>query len=95
MRKILLRLSHLLFRWYYKRVEEFFHDKTFFKSVKSLIKQYNSNKSLYYISMENCKFLMKENHDLRKELEDLKSKVVVNDKFIEWSNEYFGTNFEK
>ena len=36
--KLILKLNHIIFWWYYKRVPEFFHDWTILKSV-SLLKQ--------------------------------------------------------
>lgn len=40
MKKIILKINHVLFWWYYNRVSEHFRQWTFFKSVRLLIDNY-------------------------------------------------------
>ena len=93
MKKLKLKINHILFHWYYNRCGDHFRQYTFFKSVKLLIDNYKHNFLLIENEQTHNQNLTKDNDRLRSELNSLKMKMVANDKQIDFMNEKFGTNY--
>lgn len=95
MKNIKLKLSRLLFSWYYKRCGDFFAKWHFIKSVKLLIQNYEHQTLLYNNGQEHIAALRAENSKQRKELFDIKMKQIATDGQIDWVNKGFGMDIHK
>lgn len=95
MKTVKLKVSRLLFRWYYKRCGDFFGKWHFTKSVKLLIENYEHQTLLYNNGQEHISSLIIENRKLSKVLFDIKMKSLASDGQIDWANRTLGTNIHK
>lgn len=95
MKNVVLKINHILFSWYYSRCGDHFRQYTFIKSVKLLIEHWKHDFSLIENEKSHNQNLTKDNDALRSELNNLKIKMVANDKQIDFLNEKFGTNYSK
>ena len=93
MEKLELKLHHLWYSWYYKKVPVFFRKWTFRKSVDLLRQNYEHSQ---FENDQKDKLIheaIKSEQKLRDELASIKIKLVAGNDAVKWSNEKFGTNF--
>jgi hypothetical protein len=93
MSALILKLNYLLFAWYYNRVDIHFHQWTFFKSVKLLIQNYNSELILKSNAHKHNRDLINDLDATRKELHNLKMQQIASPGQMETLNKIFGTDF--
>ena len=95
MEKLILKINHFVFSWYYKRCGDFFKQWTFIKSVKLLIQNYEHNKELLGAAKKTESFAIQEANRERKLRLDLEMKLIASDEEIYWANKIFATDFKK
>lgn len=93
MKAYILKINHILFYWYYKRVDKHFHSWTFFKSIKILISNYQHHELLFKNELKHNQALIKDNDKLRSELSNMKMNQIANDGQIKTINDLFGTKY--
>ena len=95
MRNIALKINHILFRWYYKRVPEFYHQWTIFSSAKILIQNYNHDQFVKDGNNKVIKRAIEIENELRTEISNLKMRLLgISQKDIDPINKMFGTNIK-
>lgn len=95
MSSAVLKLNHLIFWWYYKRVPEFYHKWTILKSI-SLFKQNYEHAEFRYDGLnEVLKNASKREIEMRTKISNMELRLmgVTQDK-IEGINEMFGTDLK-
>lgn len=93
MRNFILKLNHIIFWWYYNRVNDHFKQWTFFKSVKLLIQNYDHLGLMHKGTCKSLRDSFEDADSLRKELSDIKIKMIASDDQIRSINKSFGTNW--
>ena len=93
MRKLILKLNHILFWWYYRKVTDHFKGYTFFKSVSLLWQHYDLSEFENGQLHDLIKSGHQENEKLRKENSQLRISQIATDGQIRWANETFGINW--
>lgn len=94
MKKLVLKLNHSIFKWYYKRCGDHFRQWTFFKSVKLLISNFEHLQLLLKNAEAHNRNLTRDTDQLRKELFQNKMQQMHPD-HIDWVNDVFGTDLHK
>lgn len=95
LKQISLKINHILFWWYYKRVPEFFHQWPMLKSI-SLLKQ-NYEHALFIKKGLNgvISGAVKREGDMRQEISNLKLKLMgISQSDVDSINAIFGTNLK-
>jgi len=95
MKKLILKLNHIVFWWYYKRVPKFFHKWTVLKSI-SLLKQNYEHAEFRYEGLEEVvRNASKREREMQTEISNLRLKLMgVSQEIIEPLNNMFGTNLK-
>lgn len=93
MSKYILMFNHIIFWWYYNRVNDHFKQWTFFKSVKLLIQNYDHLRLMHKGTCKSLRHSLEEADSLRKELSDIKIKMIASDDQIRSINKSFGANW--
>lgn len=92
---ILLKLNHIVFWWYYKRVPKFFHQWTILKSIRLLKENYEH--ALFHIKGLNevINGSIKRESEMKNEISNMKLTImgITQDK-IDPINKIFGTNLK-
>lgn len=91
--KLILKLNHWLFKWYYSRVDRHFCQWTFFRSVKLLIQHYEHEQLLHKNANTAFRDCLNELDATRKELSNLKMQQIANPNTIDVLNKSFGTDY--
>ena len=84
-----------IFGWYYKRCGDHFRRWNFKKSVKLLIQNYEHGQLLLKNEETHNRNLTRDNDKMRKELSDIKIKMIATNGQIDWANEALGMNIKK
>lgn len=95
LKQISLKINHILFWWYYKRVPEFFHQWPMLKSI-SLLKQ-NYEHALFREKGLNevISGTVKREDNMREEISNLKLKLMgISQSDVDSINAIFGTNLK-
>lgn len=95
LKQISLKINHILFWWYYKRVPEFFHQWPMLKSI-SLLKQ-NYEHALFREKGLNevISGAVKREDNMREEISNLKLKLMgISQGDVDSINAIFGTNLK-
>ena len=93
--KLILKLNHILFWWYYKRVPVFFHKWTILKSIKILVDNYEHAEYRYDGLEEVVRNASKRETEMRSEISSLKLKLMgVSQEVIDPLNKMFGVNLK-
>lgn len=90
---IILKLNHILFNWYYKRVDEHFKGYTFFKSVKLLNEHYKHAEFVMDGQNKLIRSAIEEERRLINENSQLRINQIATDGQIRWANKAFGTKW--
>lgn len=93
MEKLILKLNHIIFWWYYKRVSEFFKDWTVLKSVRLLKDNYEH--ALFREEGLNkvISGAIKREEEMRREISNLKLRAMgVSQDKLNTINEMFGVD---
>jgi len=93
--KILLKLNHLIFWWYYKKQSNHLKGYTFFKSISLLRQNYEHLTEVYKAEQNQLSDCIKEADRLRSELSNIRMGQAANPEQITQLNKMFGTNFTK
>ena len=95
MNKYILKLNHIIFWWYYKRVPELFHKWTILKSIKILVDNYEHAEYRYNGLEKVLKNASKREVEMRSEISNLKLKLMgVSQDVIDPLNKMFGTDLK-
>ena len=94
-RSAVLKLNHIIFWWYYKRVPEFFHKWTILKSISLLRQNYEHAEFRHDGLDEVLKNASKREIEMRSKISNLELKLmgITQDK-IDPINEMFGTDLK-
>lgn len=93
--KIILKLNHIIFWWYYKRVPVFFRKWTILKSIKILVSNYEHAEYRYEGLEEVVRSASKRETEMRSEISNLKLKLMgVSQEMIDPLNKMFGTKLQ-
>jgi hypothetical protein len=95
LKQISLKINHILFWWYYKRVPKFFHQWPILKSI-SILKQ-NYEHALFREKGLNdvISNAIKREDNMREEISNLKLKLMgVSQSDVDSINTIFGTNLK-
>lgn len=95
MKKIILKINHIVFWWYYKRVPKFFHKWTILKSITLLVRNYE-HAELRYEGLERVVInASKRERKMQTEISNLRLKLAgVSQDVIDPLNEIFGTKLK-
>lgn len=95
MKKILLKINHVLFWWYYNRVPEHFHQWTFFKSVRMLIENYEHSQIINIGLNEVIAEAIRIEEKMKSEISALRLREMgVSQEQIDPLNKMFGTDLK-
>ena len=95
MKLLLLKVNHILFWWYYKRVPKFFHKWTILKSITLLKQNYEHAEFRYKGLNEVVRNASKRESEMTTEICNLKLKLMgVSQNVIDPLNEILGTNLK-
>ena len=91
----ILKLNHIVFWWYYKRVPSFFHKWTILKSIELLKGNYESAQFRFEGINEVCKNASEREIEMRSKILNLELRLmgVTQDK-IEPINKMLGTDLK-
>ena len=93
MKKLLLKINHILFWWYYKRVPAFFHKWTLLKSIKLLVANYEHQVFITKGLEGVVKNASKREREMTTQISNLQLKLNrMSQSTIDPLNEMFGTN---
>lgn len=91
----LLKVNHILFWWYYKRVPKFFHKWTILKSISLLKQNYEHAEFRYEGLNEVVRNASKREREMQTEISNLRLKLMgVSQDKIDQVNQIFGTNLK-
>ena len=93
MKKVKLKLNHIVFWWYYRLVDDHFKQYPIIKSIKLLREHYEFEVKLHEGTKGVLRTSMKEADECRKELHNLKMQQIASPKMIDGLNKVFGTDF--
>jgi hypothetical protein len=91
--KLILKINHLVFWWYYHKVSDHFKGYTFFKSVSLLRQHYEHAEFVIKGNNQVIRTAIKENDELRKENSQLRISQIATDGQIRWANKTFETDW--
>ena len=91
--KLLLKINHILFWWYYQKVSDHFKGYTFFKSVSLLRQHYEHAEFIIKGNNAVIRTAIEENDNLRKENSQLRISQIATDGQIRWANKTFRTDW--
>jgi len=95
MEKIILKINHILFWWYYKRVPKFFHKWTLLKSITLLKQNYEHSEFRCNGLEEVIRNASKREREMTTEISNLKLNLMgVSQETIDKFNKAFGTNLK-
>jgi hypothetical protein len=94
MKNIILKLNKIIFHWYYKRVNVFFHQWTFIKSVKLLISNYKQQEYVLKSKDELIGKFIEIDRETQKELHSLRIQQIATPEEIKWANKTLGTDYK-
>ena len=92
--KIILLLNKIIFHWYYGRVNIFFHQWTFIKSVKLLISNYKQQEYELKSKDDLIGKFLEIDRKTQKELHNLRIQQIATPAQIKWANKTLGTDFK-
>lgn len=93
--KLILKVNHLLFWWYYKRVPVFFHKWTILKSIRLLVSNYEHEQFRYKGLNKVLSGAIKREKEMISEISNLKLRLMnVPHQKIDQMNKIFGTNLK-
>ena len=93
--QISLKINHILFWWYYKRVPEFFHQWPMLKSISLLRQNYESALFREKGLNEVISGTIKREDNMMEEISNLKLKLMgVSQSDVNSINAIFGTNLK-
>lgn len=94
-KELLLKINHILFWWYYKRVPEHFHSWTLLKSITILKDNYEHSEFRNKQAQEVINSAIKTEEQMTREISNLTLRLKgVPQKMIDPLNEAFGTNLK-
>ena len=74
-KRLIIKINHFIFKWYYKRVSAFYRKFTFIKSVKMLIDNYETQKETLELNGDRISGMLIKNNKQYNEIRDLKIKI--------------------
>ena len=93
--QIILKINHILFWWYYKRVPKFFHQWPMLKSIRILKQNYESALFREKGLNEVISSAIKIEDEMREEISSLKLKLMgISQSDVDSINAIFGTNLK-
>lgn len=93
--QIILKINHILFWWYYKRVPKFFHQWSMLKSIRILKQNYESALFREKGLNEVISSAIKIEDEMREEISSLKLKLMgISQSDVDSINAIFGTNLK-
>lgn len=95
MKKAILKMNHIVFWWYYKRVPEFFHEWTILKSISLLRQNYVHQELIIKGKEKVISGAIKRESEMRSKIAELELRAmgVTQDK-IDPINNMFGTDLK-
>lgn len=90
---LVLKINHLIFWWYYRKVDNHFKQYTFFKSVSLLRQHWEHDQFVIKGQNELIRNAIQEESRLNKENSQLRIQQIATDGQIRWANKNFGTNW--
>lgn len=95
LKRIILKVNHILFWWYYKRVPEFFHQWTLLKSINLLKQNYEHSLFREKGLEEVIKNASKREQEMRTQISNLELKLKgIPQESIDALNKMFGTSLK-
>ncbi|WP_027380824.1 hypothetical protein [Chryseobacterium daeguense] len=95
MDKIIIKINHVVFWWYYKRVPKFFHKWTILKSIKILVDNYEHAEYRYEGLEKVLKNASNREREMQSEITNLKLKLMgVSQEAIDPLNKMFGVDLK-
>lgn len=95
MKTIILKLNHLVFWWYYKRVPVFFHDWTIFESIRILSSNYLHNMTMIEGLDKVTSNASKREQEMIAEIFNLRIRLLgIPQEDIKQVNKLFGINLK-
>ena len=88
-----LKLNHLIFWWYYRKVDNHFKQYTFFKSVSLLRQHWEHDQFVIKGQNELIRNAIQEERRLNNENSNLRIQQIATDGQIRWANKNFGTDW--
>jgi len=95
MKKLILKVNHLVFAWYYNRCGDHFKQWTFFKSVKLLIQNYYHCDEWRRSSDKLLGEVIRENTQLHDKITRIELKALIDESQVDFINSSFGLNLPK
>lgn len=93
--KVLLKLNHILFWWYYKRVPKFFHQWRLLKSIDLLKQNYEHQELVINSNEKVISGAIKEERKMKDKITELELKLMgVSQKTLDSFNKMFGTDLK-
>lgn len=93
--KLILKLNHVLFWWYYKRVPEFFHQWPMLKSISLLKQNYESALFREKGLNEVISGAIKREREMQSKISNLELRAMgISQDVIDPINKIFGTNLK-
>lgn len=93
MKTVILKINHIVFWWYYRKVSDHFKGYTFFKSVDLLRQHYEHAEFVIAGNNKVIRTAIHENDELRKQNSQLRISQIATDGQIRWANKVFGTDW--
>jgi hypothetical protein len=93
--RFFLKINHIIFWWYYKRVPEFFRQWTILKSINLFRQNYEHQEFMLNGKDEVISSAIKTERRLQEEITNLKLKLMgVSQEKLDHINDVFGTNMK-
>lgn len=90
-----LKLNHLVFWWYYKRVPNFFHQWTILKSIRLLKDNYEHSQFIIKGNVEVISNASKRERQMRTKISNLELRLMgITQDQIDPLNKMFGTDLK-
>ena len=94
-RSAVLKLNHLVFWWYYKRVPNFFHQWTILKSIRLLKDNYEHSQLIIKGNEEVISNAIKRERQMRTKISNLELRLMgITQDQIDPLNKMFGTDLK-
>ena len=93
--RLILKLNHVIFWWYYKRCGKHFAQYTFFNSIKILIGNYYHTDDWRKSSDKLLGEVIRENTKLHSKINAMELKKLIDESSVDFINNTFGLRIPK